>query len=270
MKKLLLWIMETRPQFLTLSIVLAFLGTAIAWYDGPVNLGYALLAGFGLMLTHGSVNAINDYFDYKSGIDLDTERTPLQRRQRACARRKNSVKPCAPGGRRHLAGCPADRHLFYSRKGMAAAAAFDCSRPVLGTVYAGDTENALARMVTGSGIGHPAHPGFLFYPGRQIRLDGSGCLDSQRPPGAQPAPAQRVSGCGGRQKRRQENNSRCIRPGCCRKIFHAGNGCGLCLDYRVCSGNHFNRQGCHAGLLPDCIVDASLGGKSHTGIQTTS
>jgi len=77
MKNLLLWIMETRPQFLTLSVVLAFLGTAIAWYYGPVNLGHALLAGFGLMLTHGSVNAINDYFDYKSGIDLDVERTPF-------------------------------------------------------------------------------------------------------------------------------------------------------------------------------------------------
>ena len=77
MNRLLLWIKETRPQFLTLSVVLAFLGTSIAWYDGPVNLGYALLAGFGLMLTHGSVNAINDYFDYKSGIDLDVERTPF-------------------------------------------------------------------------------------------------------------------------------------------------------------------------------------------------
>ena len=77
MKRPLLWIMETRPQFLTLSIVLTFLGTAIAWYHGPVNLWYAVLAGVGLMLTHGSVNAINDYFDYKSGIDLNTRRTPF-------------------------------------------------------------------------------------------------------------------------------------------------------------------------------------------------
>ncbi len=77
MNKLMLWIKETRPQFLTLSIVLTFLGTSIAWYSGPVNLGYALLAGFGLMLTHGSVNAINDYFDYKSGIDLNVLRTPF-------------------------------------------------------------------------------------------------------------------------------------------------------------------------------------------------
>lgn len=77
MEKLILWIKETRPQFLLLSIVLTFLGTAIPWYYGSCNLAYALLAGFGLMLTHGSVNAINDYFDYKSGIDLHVKRTPF-------------------------------------------------------------------------------------------------------------------------------------------------------------------------------------------------
>ena len=34
---------------------------------------YALLAGFGLVLTHISVNTLNDYFDYKSGVDLKTQ-----------------------------------------------------------------------------------------------------------------------------------------------------------------------------------------------------
>ncbi|HOW81302.1 MAG TPA: prenyltransferase [Spirochaetota bacterium] len=77
MSRLLLWIKETRPQFLVLSVVLTFLGSSIAWYYGHLNIGYALLAGFGLSLTHGSVNAINDYFDYKSGIDLNVERTPF-------------------------------------------------------------------------------------------------------------------------------------------------------------------------------------------------
>jgi len=77
MKKMILWIMETRPQFLLLSAVLTFLGTSIAWYYGSVNIWHALLAGLGLTLTHGSVNALNDYFDYKSGIDLDVERTPF-------------------------------------------------------------------------------------------------------------------------------------------------------------------------------------------------
>ncbi len=77
MKKLVLWIKETRPHFLLLSAVLTFLGTSIAWYYVPVNIWHALLAGLGLTLTHGSVNAINDYFDYKSGIDLNVVRTPF-------------------------------------------------------------------------------------------------------------------------------------------------------------------------------------------------
>ena len=54
-----------------------FLGTCIAWYDGAFHLGYALLAFVGLLLAHISVNVLNDYFDYRSGIDLATKRTPF-------------------------------------------------------------------------------------------------------------------------------------------------------------------------------------------------
>jgi len=75
--KLKVWFAETRPQFLLLSVVLAFLGSCIAWYDGYFHLGYALLAFFGLLLCHISVNVLNDYFDYRSGIDLKTKRTPF-------------------------------------------------------------------------------------------------------------------------------------------------------------------------------------------------
>jgi 1,4-dihydroxy-2-naphthoate octaprenyltransferase len=71
------WFLETRPQFLTLSVVLAFLGASIAWYDRSYNFWYALLAGFGLVLNHASVNIINDYFDYRSGVDLAARRTPF-------------------------------------------------------------------------------------------------------------------------------------------------------------------------------------------------
>ena len=76
------WFLETRPQFLLLSVVLAFLGASIAWYESkefgsPFSLGYAFLAGFGLLLAHISVNVLNDYFDYRSGIDLETKRTPF-------------------------------------------------------------------------------------------------------------------------------------------------------------------------------------------------
>jgi 1,4-dihydroxy-2-naphthoate octaprenyltransferase len=75
--KLKTWFLETRPQFLLLSVVLAFLGAAIAWYDGAFHLGHALLAFVGLLLAHISVNVLNDYFDYRSGIDLNTKRTPF-------------------------------------------------------------------------------------------------------------------------------------------------------------------------------------------------
>ena len=75
--KLKVWFLETRPQFLFLSVVLAFLGISIAWYDGYFHLGYALLTFLGLLLCHISVNVLNDYFDYKSGIDLEAKRTPF-------------------------------------------------------------------------------------------------------------------------------------------------------------------------------------------------
>jgi len=71
------YFLETRPQFLILSLVLVILATSIAWYDGVFNLKYTFLALIGLLLLHISVNTLNDYFDYKSGIDLKAKRTPF-------------------------------------------------------------------------------------------------------------------------------------------------------------------------------------------------
>ncbi len=71
------WFLETRPQFLILTVALAFLGTSMAWHDGHFQLGTALLAYLGLLLAHVSVNVLNDYFDYRSGIDLAVHRTPF-------------------------------------------------------------------------------------------------------------------------------------------------------------------------------------------------
>ncbi|MBN1376461.1 MAG: prenyltransferase [Dehalococcoidia bacterium] len=72
-----LYFLETRPQFLLLAVVLGILGACIAWYDGSFNWGDAVLAGFGLVLAHASCNALNDYFDYKSGVDKLTNVTPF-------------------------------------------------------------------------------------------------------------------------------------------------------------------------------------------------
>ena len=71
------WLMVIRAPFLPLSVVLAFLGACIAWYDGFFHLGYALLAFLGILLAHISVDVVNEYFDYKSGIDLNTKKTPF-------------------------------------------------------------------------------------------------------------------------------------------------------------------------------------------------
>ncbi len=71
------WFLETRPQFLILDVVLVVLGSGIAAYDGYFNFWVALLGFMGLLLTHISVNTLNDYFDYRSGIDLLTRRTPF-------------------------------------------------------------------------------------------------------------------------------------------------------------------------------------------------
>jgi 1,4-dihydroxy-2-naphthoate octaprenyltransferase len=77
LNRLKFWFLEARPQFLTLSIALAFLGTTVAWYDDHFNLWYALLAGIGLVFAHASVNILNDYFDFRSGVDLAVKRTPF-------------------------------------------------------------------------------------------------------------------------------------------------------------------------------------------------
>jgi 1,4-dihydroxy-2-naphthoate octaprenyltransferase len=71
------WFLATRPQFLIISVTQVFLGTSVAWYYGYFNLLYCLLALIGLILVHISVNTLNDYFDYKSGIDLEVKRTPF-------------------------------------------------------------------------------------------------------------------------------------------------------------------------------------------------
>lgn len=75
--RLKIWFLETRPQFLVLSVVLVLLGTAIAWNEGHFGWLRFVLTTLGLVLAHASVNVLNDCCDYKSGIDLETKRTPF-------------------------------------------------------------------------------------------------------------------------------------------------------------------------------------------------
>jgi 1,4-dihydroxy-2-naphthoate polyprenyltransferase len=72
-----IWILEARPHYLLLPVVLVLVGTTAAWYEGTLNTGYAVLALVGLVLCHMSVNILNDYFDFKSGVDLKTIKSPF-------------------------------------------------------------------------------------------------------------------------------------------------------------------------------------------------
>ena len=60
-----------------LSPILSFLGMAIALYGGSFNAFYFILAMIGLALLHTSVNTMNDYSDFRTGIDLKSKRTPF-------------------------------------------------------------------------------------------------------------------------------------------------------------------------------------------------
>ena len=75
--KLKFWFLEMRPPFLLLSVVLVLLGTAIAWSQGCFGWLKFVLTTLGLVLAHTSVNVLNNYFDYRSGIDLETTPTPF-------------------------------------------------------------------------------------------------------------------------------------------------------------------------------------------------
>jgi 1,4-dihydroxy-2-naphthoate octaprenyltransferase len=68
----------TRANFLPLTLVIVFAGLAAAFYSTHVFVGLdGLLVLVGALLTHASVNAFNNYFDYRSGIDQRTAKTPF-------------------------------------------------------------------------------------------------------------------------------------------------------------------------------------------------
>jgi len=68
-----------KPAFLILTpaCVLLGLGTAVWTSSQPVSFVYLLLVLVGATSAHISVNAFNEYYDFKSGLDLVTQRTPF-------------------------------------------------------------------------------------------------------------------------------------------------------------------------------------------------
>ncbi len=71
------WIKELRAPFLLVPAIFIPVGVAIAWNHGSFNLPTAILTLVGVLSLHASVNVLNDYFDFRSGIDLATTPTPF-------------------------------------------------------------------------------------------------------------------------------------------------------------------------------------------------
>jgi 1,4-dihydroxy-2-naphthoate octaprenyltransferase len=74
--KLLLGPMRLPFLILTPACALLGLGTAV-WTTGSVNGWHFALALIGAIAAHVSVNAFNEVFDFKSGLDARTRRTPF-------------------------------------------------------------------------------------------------------------------------------------------------------------------------------------------------
>ncbi len=78
MRKLKHLLGPMRVPFLILTPAYVLLGGgAASWSSGEVSILYLLLAFIGAICAHISVNALNEYFDFRSGLDSMTERTPF-------------------------------------------------------------------------------------------------------------------------------------------------------------------------------------------------
>lgn len=71
-----LWSRAIRIKFLLASVIAVTNGIAISyWKTDYIDFGYALLTFFGVLCLHISVDLLNDYSDFKRGIDTNTKRT---------------------------------------------------------------------------------------------------------------------------------------------------------------------------------------------------
>jgi 1,4-dihydroxy-2-naphthoate octaprenyltransferase len=67
-----------RVRFLLASIIAVSVGLAITWWHtGNISIFDAILTMCGVLALHASVDLLNDYWDFKRGIDTTTHRTKM-------------------------------------------------------------------------------------------------------------------------------------------------------------------------------------------------
>lgn len=75
---LAVWLRVIRVRFLLASVIAVSLGLAINWrQNSTIDPLDAVLTFAGVLALHASVDLLNDYWDYKRGIDTATKRTKM-------------------------------------------------------------------------------------------------------------------------------------------------------------------------------------------------
>ena len=75
---LCVWLRAIRVKFLLASVIAVSLGLSLAWHSGhPIDILHAILTFAGVISLHASVDLLNDYWDFKRGIDTKTKRTKM-------------------------------------------------------------------------------------------------------------------------------------------------------------------------------------------------
>ncbi len=65
------WLISSRAAVLIMTFISAAIAGILAIHDGSFNLGRWFLLTLGLIMAHATNNLLNDYTDYKRGVDED-------------------------------------------------------------------------------------------------------------------------------------------------------------------------------------------------------
>ena len=72
------WLRVIRVRFLLASVIAVSVGLAITWWHtSSITIFDAILTMCGVLALHASVDLLNDYWDFKRGIDTATKRTKM-------------------------------------------------------------------------------------------------------------------------------------------------------------------------------------------------
>ncbi len=73
------WFLAVRPWSFTMSAISVSVGAALAATHGRFSWPLYLLTALALIAVHGGVNLMNDFFDYRSGVDIEEVATARYR-----------------------------------------------------------------------------------------------------------------------------------------------------------------------------------------------